>query len=319
MQKNTSPKWCVVPSSVHRTRHRPSDRFPHTLLLLALILLLGPATICLAGQDVRIFVEADDAGVTEPRPAAVRQALAQGVAQEAQTLLPDGLSEPRRAILKTILEARAQEYVLGWEEKEYQRTEWGAVLRLNVDVNRDALRAFIQSLGLTSPRSGEIGYHLEAQGLGADQLASLQDLEVLSGLRRDGSQELILRLAASGDGSWQGVLDHAGRVWTASGSDLLDVWAGLWGNYFRLDQVRQGTADTLTLVTTGWQSAGDIQDFDRHLRGLGLSMDRIVLRGFAMQGDSYEATWQIQAADRGVVEHQLRQFFEEEAATFSME
>ncbi|TVR01960.1 MAG: hypothetical protein EA399_00970 [Desulfovibrionales bacterium] len=282
-------------------------------------MLLGPATICLAGQDVRIFVEADDVGASEPRLAAVRQALAQGVVQEAQPLLREGLSEQRRSILNTILKARAQEFVLGWEEKEYQRTEWGAVLHLNVDVNRDAVRAFIQSLGLTSPQSREIGYHLAAQGLGAEHMASLQDLEVLSGLHRDGTEELTLRLAASGDGSWQGALDHAGRIWTASGSDMLDVWAELWGNYFRLDQLRQGAADRLTLVTTGWQSAGDIQDFDRHLRGLGLSMDRIVLRGFSMQGDSYEATWQIQAADRGVVEQQLRQFFEEEAATFSME
>lgn len=290
--------------------------FALAVLFGCVLLMAGTA---FAGQDVRIFVEAEEAGASEPRPSAMRRALAQGVVQEAETLLQNELSEWRRVILGQVLAPRAEEYILGWEEIEYLPTEWGAVLHLNVRVNREALRGLLQSLGTYYTREQQIGYHLDTPDLVRDQLALLQELEVLSGVQRDGSDSLSLRLSAAADGSWQGILDYEGVVWSAVGQDLPEVWAGLWGNYFRQERVRQGFEDVLTLATHGWDSAADIQAFDLHLRGLDVSMDRIDLLGVSMQSGRYQATWRIMTMDRKALENSLRRYFQEQSATFGIE
>lgn len=281
--------------------------------------LLGLASIALAGQDVRIFVEGDDNGLSEARPAALRRALAQGVAQEAQSLLRNRLSERRWAILEEVLALRAQEYVLGWEENEYLPTEWGAVLHLDVRVNREALQDFLQSLGIYYTLDQDIDYLLEVEEVDAEQMAMLQDLEALSGLRRDDSDQLILRLAKAANDSWQAVLDHEGMVWSASGGSLPQVWAEVWGNYFQLDRVRQGFEDSVTVATWGWTALEGIRSFDRHLRGLEITMDRVDLLGIVILEDNYRATWRIATMDHDLMETSLRQYFQERPATFSLE
>ncbi len=294
----------------------PKTWFLSTLMA---VLFCSLPTFLLAGQDVRIFVEADETGVSEPRPSALRQALALGVAQEAEVLLRGKLSEGRRAALERILESRAEEYVLGWEENEYLPTDWGAVLHLNVRVNREALQSFLRSLGTYYTREHQIGYRLDSQGLASEQLAVVRSLELLSGVQDDGSDTLILRLGFLSEGGWQGVLDYEGMVWTATGRDLPETWASLWGNYFRLDRVRGGFEDAVTLVTQGWRSAGDIQTFDRHLRGLDVSMDTIDLLGVSVQSGRYQANWRIVTMDREALERHLRQYFQEQSATFGLE
>ena len=294
---------------------------PKTWFISALMAVLFSSlpTFLLAGQEVRIFVEADEAGVSEPRPSALIRALAQGVTQEVDVLLKGDLSDERRAALQRILEPRAEEYVLGWEEIEYLPTDWGAVLHLNVRVNREALQNFLRSLGTYYTRDQQIGYRLDPQGLTPEQVAVVRSLELLSGVRDDGSDSLILRIAFLSEGGWQGVLDYEGTVWTAAGRDLPGTWASLWGNYFRLDRVRGGSEGAVTLVTQGWRSAGDIQIFDRHLRGLGVSMDTIDLLGVSVQSGQYQANWRIMTTDRSSLESQVRQYFQEQPVTFDLE
>ncbi|WP_156932822.1 hypothetical protein [Desulfonatronum lacustre] len=294
---------------------------PKTWFLSTLMAVLFSSlpTFLLAGQDVRIFVEADEAGVSEPRPSALRRALAQGVTQEAEILMREELSGGRRAALERILESRAEEYVLGWEEIEYLPTEWGAVLHLNVRVNREALQNFLRSLGTYYTRGHRIGYRLDPQGLASEQLEVVRSLELLSGVHDDGSDSLILRLAFLSEGGWQGVLDYEGMVWTAAGRDLPETWAALWGNYFRLDRVRGGFEGAMTLVTQGWRSAGDIQAFDRHLRGLDVSTDTIDLLGVSVQSGQYQANWRIVTMDREALERHVRQYVQERSVTFGLE
>lgn len=297
------------------------SRSPKTWLLsmLMAVLFLSLPTFLQAGQDVRIFVEADAAGDSEPRPSALRQALAQGVVQEAEVLLRGELSEGRKAALERVLDSRAEEYVLGWEEVEYLPTEWGAVLHLNVRVNREALQDFLRALGTYYTRDHQIGYQLDPQGLEPEQLEAVQSLELLSGVRDDGSDVLILRLALLSEGGWQGVLDYEGMVWTAVGRDLPEIWASLWGNYFRLERVRGGFEDSVTLLTQGWGAARDIQGFDRHLRDLGISMDSIELLGVTVQSGRYQANWRIMGMDRETLERHLHQYFQERPVSFNLE
>lgn len=285
---------------------------------LVFILFVSLPTFLLAGQEVRIFVEADEAGDSEPRPSALLRALAQGVSQEADVLLQGSLDDERRAALQRILEPRAEEYVLGWEEIEYLPTDWGAVLHLNVRVNREALRNFLRSLGVTSTQGRQVDYQLDPQGLTSAQLEVVRSLERLSGVLDDGSDTLILRLGVL-EGGWQGVLDYEGMVWTAAERDLPGLWASLWEHYFRLDRARGGFEGAVTLVTQGWRSTGDIQAFDLHLRALDVSMDAIDLLGVSMQADRYQANWRVVTLDRDTLTNRVRHYLQERSVTFDLE
>ncbi|SDB40116.1 hypothetical protein SAMN05660653_01916 [Desulfonatronum thiosulfatophilum] len=289
-----------------------------TALAIAAILLINFPVH--AGQDVRIFVEAEEADLAEPRPSALREALAQGVFQEAEALLGGELGEPRRSALRRILEPRAQEYVLDWEEREFLPTEWGAVLHVNVRVHRQALRGFLQSLGTYYTRNNVIGYRLEARGLNAEQTEVIRNLEVLSGVRQDGADSLILRLNSQADGSLQGTLDYEGLVWSAMGPELPEVWIGLWSNYFGMDRVRRTFEDDMILDTHGWTAAGDVQSFDQALREWEVSVDRIDLLGISMQPDGLlQARWRIVTTDRSGMQSRVRQYFQNRDVAYSVQ
>lgn len=289
-----------------------------TALAMAVLLLVNSPLI--AGQDVRIFVEADEVNLAEPRPSALREALAQGVFQEAEALLGVELSESRRSALRRILEPRAQEYVLGWEEREFLPTEWGAVLHVNVRVHRQALRGFLQSVGTYYTQHDTIGYLLEAPGLDAGQTEMIRNLEILSGVRQDRGDSLILRLNALADGTVQGVLDFEGVVWSAAGPDLADVWIGLWSRYFGMDRVRRAFEEDMILDTHGWTAAGDVQSFDQALRDWEISVDRIDLLGISMQPDGLlQARWRIVTTDRAGMQSRVRQYFDNRDVAFSVQ
>jgi hypothetical protein len=279
---------------------------------------LCPWTL-LAGQDVRIFVESDDQGTVESRSSALSRALTQGVYQEAEVLLGAALGEPRSSLLHEVLEPRAEEYVLGWEEIEYLPTEWGAVLHLDVRVNRGALRDFLQSLGTYYTADSYIGYTLHAVNLSVNDLGMVRNMETLSGLQNDGTDSLVLGLGRFGDGLWRGTLDFEGQVWTVEAQDLSTVWVGLWSNYFKLDRVRQMFEDDLILVTQGWASAGDIHAFDRMVRGWELQADKVELLGMSWQSDGLGARWKIGTMDREGILSKLRQYLRDNGIVFSIE
>jgi hypothetical protein len=288
------------------------------LILMSVCCVCSPTNLP-AGQDVRILVEVDEQGAVEPRASTLRRALAQGVFQEVETLLQSGLSEPRRSVLQQILEPRAQEYVLGWEENEYLLTEWGAVLHLDVRINREALQKFLQSMGTYYTREDFIGYSLAAVGLESVDMAMVRDMEVLSGLRQDGSQKLMLRLGRFDDGSWRGSLDFEELFWSAEAAALPELWIRLWSNYFGLERVSQTFEDEMVLSTRGWNVIDEIQVFDRALRDWHTLTDKTELQGMALAPDGFGAQWRIVTMDRGELEANLARYLREKDIDFSIE
>lgn len=259
-------------------------------------LLLAPLALH-ADQEVRVLVEVDEEGRLGDRSAALEQALRLGVLQEAEALLRGRLDEARQGLLREALSGLAVEYVLGYAEQEPEITGWGAVLHVDVRVNRQALRGFLQSIGLYYTLDRPVGYALEAGGLAAADAALVADMETLSGLRRGGAGSPVLRLSRDPGRGWQGVLGFEGQTWSAQAADLPRLWAALWGNYFALDRVRQGFEQRLLLTTRGWSSAVDAQGFDLVLRGWGLEAGEVRMVGVSLGPGRVQAGWEIVTMD----------------------
>jgi len=258
-----------------------------------------------AAQDVRVFVEADEEGRVNVRSEVLETALQQGVFQEAEELLRGKLDESRRFLLQGLLSSKASEYVLGYEELEYESTDWGAVLHMDVRVNRQALRGFLQSLGTYYTLDQTVGYVLDAQNLTSEDATAVQELEILSGVRQDASDSPSLRLVRGADGTWQGMLDFEGLVWSAQAMDLPLLWADLWGNYFTLERVRQMFEDSVLLTTHGWGNASVALGFDQVLRSWDSQAAEVELVGVSLRPEGVQAQWKISTMDRDGLEARL--------------
>jgi len=274
-----------------------------------LCLLLAPFSLH-AAQEVRVFVEADEEGRLQGRFAALEQALRLGVFQEAEVLLRGRLDEARQDLLREVLSGKAQEYVLGFMEKEPEITAWGAVLHLDVLVNRQALRGFLQSIGLYYTLDRPVGYVLETEGLSREEAALVANMETLSGLHRGKADSPALRLSRTFDNNWLGILEFEGLVWSAQSPDLPRLWASLWGNYFSLDRVRQGFENRVLLTTRGWSATGDVQGFDQVLRGWDLEAGVVKMVGLSLGPRSLgprgiQAQWEIITMDQIGLEARL--------------
>lgn len=273
-------------------------------LFVCLILLLAPQHVD-AGQEVRVLMEADEEGNLESRAVALDQALRLGVFQEAEVLLRGGPGETRSALLREVLAARASDYVLGYAELEHEITAWGAVLHVDVRVNRQALRTFLQSLGVYYTVGRFVGYALEGENLTSDEQALVQDMETLSGLHRGETDSPALRLGRTAEGGWQGILDFEGMVWSAQSQDLPQLWASLWGNYFSLERVRQGFENKFLLATRGWSGTVDVMGFDQVLRGWDLQVGAVNMVGMSLGPLGFQAQWEITTMDRPGLEQRL--------------
>jgi len=273
-----------------------------------LCLVLAPVALH-AGQEVRVFVVADEEGRLADRSAVLEQALQSGVFQEAEALLRGRLPKARQGLLREVLAGKAPEYVLGFSSLAPETTAWGAVLHFDVHVNRQALRDFLQAIGLYYTLDRPVGYVLEAKGLSIADAAMVANMETLSGLQRGKADSPTLRLSRTLDQGWQGRLDFEGLVWSAQAPDLSRLWASLWGNYFALDRVRQGFAQRVLLTTRGWPSAVAVQDFDQVLRGWNLEAGEVRMISMSLGslgGQETQAKWEILTMDRVGLEAGLK-------------
>ncbi len=306
-------------------KHNSGMQVRSVALLTVLVACLGLVLLPLrvqAGQEVRVFVEADAQGHVTTRATALEQALQRGVVQEAEAVLRQRLAEPRLGVLRRILEAKASEYVLGYSEVAYEPTEWGAVLHVDVRVNRPALRDFLQSIGVYYTLDhGAVTYVLEMEAPDAGATALISDMETLSGLLRSDAndgQTPVLRIARAAEGAWQGLLESEGMSWSAQSAELPRLWADLWGNYFALDHVKQGYVNQIILTTRGWGGAVDVYGFDQVLRSWDLEAAMVAMESMTLEPGRVQACWKVTTMDRAGLEQRLGRVLRDRGIEYTM-
>jgi hypothetical protein len=245
----------------------------------------------------------------QARAAAFRDA----VLAEAADLLPGALSAPRQELLRQHLLPRAADYVQSYAEAAAPEAALAApqgatALRLDVTVNRPALRRTLQRMGVyytvRAPRDYDLALEGEA-GASLDEIARLQEL---SGLRvRRGVQPLVALSRDAQDGSWTGRLDQDGQSWTARGAALADVWFELLGHYFSRPGAEAGVVDQVALTVRGWSAADGVKAFDAELGSWDGLVEGRVLTRVLLLPEGVAGVWTVRTLDPEALGRRLAQ------------
>lgn len=283
-------------------------------VLVFCVLLLVASVLPLQAQEQIVRVQADagqNGTVAETGEQGIQQVLAKGVLQEALQLLPGGLSRVRTEALVSFLSARAQEYVLSYSQGRAKKSVNRVSTIWRVAVNREKLKDFLKSWGLYFTVGEPWPYTLELQTKDpqADRQA-VGSLETLSGLSSTGpgGPRLVLKHSPGPGNGWKGRLEHEDRSWTREGSDLEEVWLGLWSSYFSLEKVQALVLERLVLRVHGFSSITGVQGIDRVLSTRFALVDQADLMRSDLLLPFVSGTWKIRTPDPSTLNEFLNRY-----------
>ncbi|MCF8103973.1 MAG: hypothetical protein K9K64_00675 [Desulfohalobiaceae bacterium] len=274
------------------------------------LVMTGSGSSLWAGEQiVQVVLQADQNGTVERSAQEdVQKILLRGVLQEAIELLPGTLSATRKEALSSVLSSRAGEYVLSYSRGKAETRPGLLTTSWRVDVNGKRLKNSLKSWGVYFTVDEQLPYTLDLQASSPQKARLAVDrLESLSGLRSQAAAgpRLDLEQIKGQTKAWRGRLEVGGRSWSRKGSDLEEVWLGLWANYFSLQEVQARVLEDLILVVNGWSSVTGVQGFDRVLAQKSALVDRAVLKNSDLLVASVQGTWTIQTPDRTALDRFL--------------
>lgn len=249
----------------------------------------------------------------QAREAAFRNA----VLAEALDLLPGALSVPRQELLRLYLLPRAADYVQSYAEAGSAQAGPGAamaapgggsVLRLDVTVNRPALKRTLQRMGTYYTVRGAREYDLALGGGAGGALDEVARLQELSGLTvRRGATPLLTLSSDGPSAGWGGRLEQGGQTWAATGADLATVWFELWGHYFSGPGAGAGVVDQVPLTVRGWSSTDGVKAFDAELGSWdGLVESRSLVRVLLLP-EGVAGVWTVRSLSPDALARKLEQ------------
>ena len=230
----------------------------------------------------------------------LRQARSRAVFQEAVGLLPGRLSEARAEILAAFLSSRTQDYVLSDAQGKTEKRGDVITTTWRIAVNEARLKQSLKDWGVYFTFEGTWGYTLKLQAENPEQYQeTLHELEVLSGLERQGGPFPTLRLLGSKDqtNAWRGLLEFEDHSWSAVGSSVEEVWFDCWSHYFRLPDIQARVITERILNVQGFSSVTGVKGFDRMLRGKAAFINEARLLRIGLVTGSVEAVWKVRTPD----------------------
>ena len=278
-------------------RARFSSLVLATGLALGLLMVSAPAS---AQVTVKVFTPAQEGvSATDLRQKAMLAGFAQAVSQLAVRLLPCDIGEVRTGLLATVMETRADHYVLSYREVQAAHSAEGFRLEMEVEVDRRLLRDDLRALGLAASCQGRLAFALEpGDGLIPEDMDGLRDLARLAGMNVTPGVTPRLKAYRVGEDLITGELATPEGVWAASGPNAAAVWIELWGKYFARLEALANTGGGQMLMVSGWFTPDGVFEFDRVLDGWDLAVSEVRLVDVDMVPTGVEARWSIQVTDK---------------------
>jgi hypothetical protein len=260
----------------------------------------------------------EDAGEDGFNATARNKGFARAVLEEVSAVLGSELDQAREKAVLEILSPRVQDFVLSFSEQTFVEEQGKAVLQLNVRVNAQAVKGFLQRWGTYYTGSRQWEYALRAQGLDAKGLEAVRTLELMSGLSRAQEGGPVLELKQT-DGSWRGQLRFEDHAWKAREKSLQELWPSLWSRFFHLPSVRSRVQVGLELRVSGWSSFVGLKDFDRRMQGWSQLLDRATLQEVGLQGKGVSGRWLVRTLHADAFKRELRSFLEPRGLRFALD
>ena len=271
--------------------------------VFCILFLIGAGSSLWADEQiVQVVVQSDQNGTGQGTKATdMQMVLARGVLQEAVELLPGTLSAARKEALLSVLSTRADEYVLSYSRGKAETSPGFTSTSWRIAVNEKGLKEALKSWGIYFTTGGPWPYALDLRTPSPQKDRRAVDrLETLTGVQSQGAggPRLVLDRMTGQAEAWKGKLEAGDRSWSRSGSDLEEVWLGLWADYFGLQEVQARVLENLILEVKGWSTVTGVQGFDRILSKKSALVERAVLKKSDLLVPSVRGTWSIHTPDR---------------------
>jgi len=290
-----------------------------SLLLTALAL----AVLCQTAraEEVRVFKPMEE-GMTAMslRSQAQAEGFAQAVLDAAQVMLPAPLNEVRTEYFREYLNGRAEPYIQGYRVLSTEASDAGVILRLDVTVNKPALREGLRRLGLMASATQPVPAALVVpDDLDEENRTAVQHLVVLTGVQVEPSALPRVTIErAKEKGVFRGRLETADREWMAVGKDIATLWFDMWGHYFGRESAAAVKGGGQVLDVTGWFSPDAALEFDRVLRNWDSSVQDVELVELDMQPSGVGATWSFRVLDGARLDGLLRGFLPQRGLSYRL-
>lgn len=195
-------------------------------------------------------------------------------------------------------------------------------LRMEVGVNRTALKAELKRLGLYFTVNSFQPYDLSLLGSAAGAWDEIGRLQNFTGVTVRRGVEPLLEIESeivplteqeAKDGLtepaplWSGRLMADGLTWSSTSRSLDEVWLELWAGFFTRPGAEAGTVERLPLAVSGWYAPDGVQAFDRELSAWDDVVEGAQLREVFMLPDGIAAVWTVRTLDRASLRFKLDQ------------
>lgn len=259
---------------------------------------------------VQIYNSAEEgvAGL-ELRTKTLDKAFGEAVFQDAVKILPCVVSPTRQEILKEYLETTAGQYVTGYKELSSKASKEGLEIKVDVEVNRRALREMLQKMGTYYTCGKNKSASVLVSGLDApDEAKRLKGLMLLSGIRHADGALPEFTLVRGAEGRWEGGLRTSENKWTSSSDDIASVWSTLWGRYFSGRNSHGAGPASEILKVSGWFMPDGVYEFDHVLSGWEGVVEESELLDLEMRNAGITAKWSVRVTDLQLLKLKLREY-----------
>ncbi|UIJ38613.1 hypothetical protein LWC08_03315 [Desulfobaculum bizertense] len=282
-----------------------------TTLAAALLCVLCLSVESAMAREVSVTWQPDlEDSTIRTKADALKSGFSQAIFDEAVALLPGTLSEARAALLREQLDARASGAVVGYSELgiESIQDEQGQsikTLKLDVNVNRSALKKLLKRLGVYYTVNEQQPFTLELVGDSYDAWDQLGQLQELTGVRVRSGASPVMTLSKEEGGVWSARMSHDGREWSELGKDLSKVWVNAWAGFFTRPEAGASMVSGVSLVISGWYAPDGPKAFQQVLSSWEQELDSAVLAHVDMLPDGLVATWRVKTLDREALSRKL--------------
>lgn len=286
---------------------------------LTLILTCLATLPAFAGNIEVSVVEEENESSMELQNRAMNEAFAEAVHKEALRLLPP-LGEKRSALLREELKEKAGYYVLGYDKVQTEPSEDGLTMRMNVKINRQALRDGLKAMGVFSTARERLSTDVRVKGLNEEDRMKLKGLMLLTGI--DPSSDVdspAIMISKDEKEMFDAQMRIPGRVWRGRGKDLGVVWNDLWKRYFTRQMAQAPKTGMATLRIAGWFTPDGVREFDRILRKWDGALSDVQLLELDMQASGVSGIWSAHILNRELLTGRLEAFLPDRGLSYSID
>ncbi|XPV74856.1 MAG: hypothetical protein ACNI27_09410 [Desulfovibrio sp.] len=281
-------------------------------LILGILLLFVCASVSWAGSVTVTKVQDPEKLLSEQalRKQAMELGFARAVVAEMQGFAAAPMTPERTEALEQFFLDKAPRYVLGYKIESAVLTEEGLTVQLTVRVNRPVLREKAIGLGIPMTAGTPLPFALHFLGgeLAQDDLDTLNNLLILSGVEQQSGAKPELTLERTESGIWKGTLDAGIRVWNTQYPNLEGLWFPLWEKFFKQEKISASDNNQLTLRVAGWFTPDGVYDFDQQIRQWTDAAGDIALEKVDLTPARISAHWVLSPVDEAYLRRLLDEY-----------